>query len=173
MNIFSFKILSVSLISTITILGSVSASAHHNFVSHYDMKTPEISIEGTVESFWFVNPHVRVYINVPDKDTGENVVWIAEGRSRSILSREGWVGDEIQKGNTITVTGTPARSEKMQRHLLLGNSVNVNGKTLHTGPLDKKVKHFKLGGDDAATSNSHLDEGARDEGIENEKNQPE
>lgn len=160
----------VVLISTLT---SITAGAHHNYVSHYDMKAPKVEVEGTVHSFWFVNPHIRVYITAPNAETGKNEVWIAEGRSRNILAREGWVGDEIQQGDAIKITGTPARSEEMRTHVLLGGGIQINGELVHSGALEKKVTDFQLGGDGAATAGSHLDRGARnldeDDSVEEEE----
>lgn len=152
----------VCLFAVLMVFAGFSASAHHNYVSHYDMKSPKVSVSGKVDSFWFVNPHIRIYIKVANEDTGEDEVWIAEGRSRSILAREGWVGNEIKKGDAITITGTPARSPKMRTHVLLGGGIEVNGEMVHAGALEKKVKDFQLGGDGAATAGSHLDDGVRD-----------
>lgn len=165
MKKLNLKTLMVSLAASAAALVSISAAnAHHNYVSHYDMSEPRVTVEGTVDSFWFVNPHIRIYINKTNEETGENEVWIAEGRSRNILAREGWAGDEIQKGDAIRIEGTPARSEAMRTHVLLGGGIRVNGEMVNAGALEHKVKDFQLGGEGAATSNSHLEDGAREPG---------
>lgn len=141
------------------------ATAHHNYVSHYDMDAPAVTIEGTVDSFWFVNPHIRVYVRVPDKTEGKNGIYIVEGRSRNILAREGWKGSELKKGDPIKLAGTPARTEEMKGHLLLKGGISVNGTEINFNPGERKVTDFQLGGDGAATSGSHLDKTARGENI--------
>ena len=143
---------------------ALPANAHHNFVSHYDMGAEPVSIEGIVQSFWFVNPHIRIYVDVDGNDAKET--WVVEGRSRNILSREGWTGGEIKQGNTISVSGTPAT--KLKNHMLLSR-VFVEGEEFRPQALERKLKEFQLGGDGAGTVSSHLDRAGMGGGTPDEQ----
>ena len=83
------------------------ASAHHSFVVTY-LPDKLISVTGVVSEFRFSNPHgiIRFTVKSPE---GMESEWRAETNSPNILKRRGWKADSIKVGDTITVTGWPAR----------------------------------------------------------------
>jgi hypothetical protein len=89
-------------------LGSfVPAFAHHGRSMYDEAKT--LSVVGVVSEFEFVNPHVRVFLNV--KDSKGNVgEWVGEATSPNLLMREGMHKDTIKPGDLITAVGHPARN---------------------------------------------------------------
>ena len=83
------------------------ASSHHNFSAHY--KPDEtIEISGTVTEFRFVNPHVRLYLDVSDED-GDVETWMAEGDASVALRRSGWTADQLTAGDQVAIVGRPSR----------------------------------------------------------------
>lgn len=83
------------------------ALAHHAGTA-FDM-TRQLTVAGTVSEFKWVNPHIWIYLMVPDEN-GDMVEWRLEGGSISILGRAGWTSDILRSGEKITVTVHPLRS---------------------------------------------------------------
>jgi hypothetical protein len=86
---------------------SVTALAHHGTASYDTEKS--VSVKGSVTDFQFVNPHVLIYMQAKDA-AGQMVNWQGELTSPNRLSRTGWKKDTIKQGDTITITGYPAKS---------------------------------------------------------------
>lgn len=82
------------------------ASAHHSPAMLYDL-TRQITVRGVVTEFQLGNPHMRLYFDVDNEGTTEK--WMAEGGSRTVLLRKGWTGEEVHRGDTVSVRGHPAR----------------------------------------------------------------
>lgn len=92
----------------ISALVTADLFAHHNFAAHYD-QDQTVSISGVVSRFRFVNPHVRVYIDVEDEQ-GIVTQWMAEGDASVALRRSGWTETQLAPGDRIEVVGNPARN---------------------------------------------------------------
>jgi hypothetical protein len=84
------------------------ALAHHSFPAQYDVEKP-IMLTGKVAKVEWTNPHIFIYIDVPDEDTGEVVSWALEMGGPNALLRLGWKRDSIETGDVITVEGSLAR----------------------------------------------------------------
>ncbi len=93
---------------TVTFL-AFPAAAHHSSSMHYIM-TEEITIEGVVTEFLFVNPHMRIYFDVEDAD-GTTRNWMGEGEAASVMKRQGWDVDTLEPGDRIRILGNPSRDE--------------------------------------------------------------
>jgi len=90
------------------VLGSGVGLAHHGASVVYDL-AQSMTMTGTVTDFQFVNPHVLIYFEVEAGD-GTKTVWSAGLTSPNRLARsDGWSQDMFQPGDTVTVTGSPAR----------------------------------------------------------------
>ena len=95
---------------------SYAASAHHSFVSQYDMEKI-IEISGTVTEVWYQNPHARVYVEtIADDGTAE--LWETETYPRNILDRRGWKHDDLKAGDDVVVTGRRARDGSNRLQML-------------------------------------------------------
>ena len=81
--------------------------AHHNFAAHY-RQDEIVQVSGVVREFRFVNPHVRVYLEVTT-EAGDTETWMAEGDASVALRRSGWTADQLKPGDRITVVGNPSR----------------------------------------------------------------
>ncbi len=95
-------------VTTAVMVATPAAWAHHNFAAHY-RQDEMVEISGVVQEFRFVNPHVRVYLDVPTAD-GETETWMAEGDASVALRRSGWTAEKLKPGDRISVVGNPARS---------------------------------------------------------------
>ena len=90
------------------LLTTGSLSAHHS-TAMYDGQNP-ITISGTVKKFEWTNPHAFVYLEVTDEQSGKVVEWEVEMMSLNHLRSYGWTSRTVKPGETITATGSPARS---------------------------------------------------------------
>ena len=98
------------------ILGSMiftaAASAHHSYGAYFEDQT--VSIEGTVESIHFANPHVTFSLRT---DAGE--VYTAEWQNL-IQLRHGNVGPTTLKaGDRVIVVASPPRDPSSRKITLL------------------------------------------------------
>jgi len=92
------------LLGILAICISFTATAHHS-QSAYD-KDKQIILSGTVKEFRWANPHVWLYVMVPDGKGGETE-WSLEGGSISVLARNGWRAKTLQPGDHVRVFVNP------------------------------------------------------------------
>jgi hypothetical protein len=96
-----------------TLIASVLAAAlpvhaHHSFPAQYDASKP-ITLTGKVTKVEWTNPHIFIYIDVPDETTGSVVNWALEMGGPNALLRLGWKRDSLKPDDLITVEGSLAR----------------------------------------------------------------
>src|SRR5437868_3803656 len=104
-----------------------AAYAHHS-LSPYAMEEQRM-IEGTVKTFDWSNPHVRINLIVGDANGGSSQ-WEFEGGSPGRLTSGGFTRDVIATGDKITIAYNPRRD-----HSIGGFFVAItaaNGKTYST-----------------------------------------
>ncbi len=97
----------------VTFTATMSASAppayaHHSFPAQYDESNP-IELTGTVTKVEWTNPHIFIYIDVADEESGEILNWALELGGPNSLLRLGWKRDSLQAGDVITIDGALAR----------------------------------------------------------------
>lgn len=85
-----------------------AANAHHSFPAQYDADKP-ITLTGTVTKVEWTNPHIFIYLDVPDEETGEVVNWALEMGGPNALLRLGWKRDSLKTDDLVTVEGSLAR----------------------------------------------------------------
>ncbi len=83
-------------------------SAHHG-IGRFD-PTREITVEGTLTTLDFVNPHSYVHFNTIDAD-GAVVAMQCEMRAAVVLRRSGWSPDMFVPGVAIKIVGRPHRDD--------------------------------------------------------------
>jgi hypothetical protein len=83
------------------------ANAHHGVAPHYD-DSKQVTIDGTVSEFQFINPHSFVYLRLVGAD-GKEAIWHCEMASRSVLARNGLTADTFAVGKHAVITGSQAR----------------------------------------------------------------
>jgi hypothetical protein len=82
--------------------------AHHSVAGEFDPNKP-VKVTGTVTKIDWVNPHSRIHFDVKGPD-GTVTNWSVELAARVVLERNGWRGNSLKVGETITVAGDQARS---------------------------------------------------------------
>jgi len=93
-------------------LFATAASAHHSYGAYFEDQT--VSIEGTVQSLHFANPHVTFNLRT---DAGE--VYTAEWQNL-IQLRHGNVGPTtLNAGDRIIVVASPPRDPSSRKITLL------------------------------------------------------
>jgi len=79
--------------------------AHHSILP-FDLTRP-VEIRGSVRSFEWRNPHVRIAVSM--MEDGESVVWTIEADSPRALEDLGWSKSSLAAGQKISVVGARAR----------------------------------------------------------------
>ena len=87
---------------------AVPVVAHHSFAAEFDAAQP-ITIRGKVTKISWTNPHVWVYLNVPDEKTGKVENWGFEMGAPQQVRARGWDRDTLKTGDELIVEGSRAR----------------------------------------------------------------
>jgi Family of unknown function (DUF6152) len=98
----------------VTLLLANSAWGHHGWLE-FDERA-EITLEGTVTDFHYVNPHCVVEFVVKD-EKGQVRKWQGEFSSPGVLSRKGWNAASLQAGDKLAITGHPANNGSPALHV--------------------------------------------------------
>ena len=100
------KILFLTSVAALIIMGAPEQSnAHHSVFAVYDINK-SVTIDGVITDVWFKSPHIRVFVEVTDKD-GTKVTWNTHGHNPTALRRRGWVRDTLELGEKVTMSGDP------------------------------------------------------------------
>jgi len=108
MNIHLKRTLIATTLTAILIVAVAGpAAAHHSFSAFNT--TEQKSVTGTVKKVEWTNPHIWIYIDVPN-DKGSTDIYSFEGMSPNYLERRDWTRTTLKVGDKITVTFNPMRS---------------------------------------------------------------
>jgi hypothetical protein len=92
----------------VTTVAAVPVAAHHSFAAEFDAAQP-ITIRGKVTKISWTNPHVWIYLNVPDEKTGKVESWGFEMGAPQQVRARGWDRDTLKTGDELIVEGSRAR----------------------------------------------------------------
>jgi hypothetical protein len=95
-----------------TTLTAGSAYAHHSYGAYFEDQS--VSIEGTLESIRFANPHVVLTIRTDDALT-----YVAEWQNLIQLGHAHVTATSLKAGDHIIVTGAPPRDASIKKITLL------------------------------------------------------
>jgi hypothetical protein len=79
---------------------------HHSFAADYGSKP--IALKGTITKFVWMNPHTRIYLDVPAAK-GKPTEWECEGNAPGGLLSRGWSRDSLRSGDHVTIECFPAK----------------------------------------------------------------
>lgn len=86
---------------------TVPAAAHHAFSAEFDAEKP-VTLKGKVTKVSWTNPHVWIYVNVPD-DAGKITNWGFEMGAPHQVQARGWTRTTVKVGDDLVVVGSRAR----------------------------------------------------------------
>ena len=94
----------------------LAAHAHHSISGVYD-SDKQVTIEGTVAQFHFVNPHPYVTVDVKDPKDGSAQQWRLEMDNLWELAEVGMTSQTLKPGDRVVVTGSPARKQPQSLYI--------------------------------------------------------
>ena len=95
---------------------AVPAVAHHGFDTEYDANK-KVTLTGVVSKVEWMNPHMRVYIDVRDA-SGKVTNWNLEMTSPNTVRRQGWGPKDLLPGDEVTFTGFGGKAVGTRASLL-------------------------------------------------------
>lgn len=96
------------VIAAVAVLLAPDLRAHHGS-SNYHVDR-EIRVAGTVARFRWINPHVRIVLDVAGKD-GKTSELDCEGPPLNWAVQQGWSQATLRAGERVTLVMYPARVE--------------------------------------------------------------
>ena len=107
------KLMAVWTLGFGLVAAAAPALAHHAVSAEFDRNKP-ITFTGQVKKVDWMNPHIYTHIETKDAN-GKTVVYQVEGGAPNALFRNGWRPDTLKIGETVTVTGSRAKSDDSMR----------------------------------------------------------
>jgi uncharacterized protein DUF6152 len=92
------------------------AAAHHSGAA-YDLEHPT-TMEGTVKTVNWTNPHITFVIESDAKDGVPARAWVFEVSSPGVLTRSGWTKRSLQPGDHAVFRYAPLRDGTLGGFLL-------------------------------------------------------
>jgi hypothetical protein len=89
---------------------AAGAGAHHSLFAVFD-EGQTVTLKGVVSKVEWVNPHVYLYLDVPDA-AGHVTTWSVETFPPSTLRRAGLTREKLGLGQNVTLVGFRARNGK-------------------------------------------------------------
>ena len=121
------------------------AWAHHG-IGRFD-PTRNVTVEGTLTSLDFVNPHSYVHFNAVDAN-GAVIEMQCEMRAATVLRRSGWSPDMFVPGVAIKIAGRPHRDDPHYCYadtLTIGDAPTLERyQQLSAAPASRADRPFRL-----------------------------
>ncbi len=105
--------------AVVSVAVPLAALGHHSTAVNFN-RDSIISVKGVITEYRFQNPHVQILMDVTNED-GETEAWMVELAAKNQFVRSGWVGNEFEAGQIITVFGWEGyrpRSTYFQRAIM-------------------------------------------------------
>lgn len=119
------KYMNPALLLGLVLLLAGPARAHHSFAM-FD-KEKVVTVKGVVSKVEWKNPHVFIFVAVPD-DKGGTKQYAIECNSPNVLMRTGWKAGTLKAGDSVAISLYPLRDGRPGG--LLDTVTLANGETL-------------------------------------------
>jgi hypothetical protein len=93
--------------SLAAVLAVVSSASAHHAAAGVD-RTKTVTVEGTIKSFKWQNPHSYMEVEVPNGKGGAEL-WSLEMTSPAFLVRAGWKSTSLRAGDKVKATANPMK----------------------------------------------------------------
>ena len=135
---FHSRMIGANLLGAMMLLAFLSpASSHHSHASYANDE--EVNLTGTITEVRWLNPHVWVYMDIPDAN-GEMKNWALEGASVGELIRKGWAQDSMKPGDRVSVRCWPLRDGS--DGCLFGYVLSINDVVMESDVPGRTGKEF-------------------------------
>jgi uncharacterized protein DUF6152 len=106
---------------------TLPAPAHHSSAA-FDYEA-EVTIDGVVTKYEWANPHVYVYLDGTDRESGRRGTWEIEALPPGVLKPRGWSPTSLVAGERVTIFARPAR-DRRKLEAFLQSVTKADGTTL-------------------------------------------
>ena len=103
-----------AIVLTVLFVVTGVAQAHHSIAGVYE-SSREVTVDGIVSEFRFVQPHPFVLVDVRRGGAAEQ--WHLELDNRWELADIGFTETTLKPGDRVVVTGSPARREPQRMYV--------------------------------------------------------
>jgi len=105
------------LLIAIGIGAVLAAQAHHSISGVYDTGQ-QVTLEGTISQFQYVQPHPYLLIEGKVKDSsGTAQSWRLEMDNLRELAEVGMTGETLKPGDRVVVSGNPGRTKPQSLYI--------------------------------------------------------
>ena len=104
-----------SLLACCLVLTASPLAAHHSLQAIYD-SSKQVTVEGAVREFQFINPHPYVIVSV--SEGGKTLDWRLEMDNRYELIAEGMTAETLKPGDRVVARGSLSRSNPQGMYLM-------------------------------------------------------
>ena len=103
------------VVAAVTLGSAAAAAAHHSYAMFDGTRT--VTVKGTVAKIEWTNPHVFVWMYVPnpDRDSGFDL-YAFENGSPNVLARMGWSKTTFATGEQLTIEYWPLNDGRTGGH---------------------------------------------------------
>jgi Family of unknown function (DUF6152) len=112
-----------------------AALAHHSGAA-YDTDHPQ-TLEGTVKTVNWTNPHITFVIEADAKDGKPAQTWVFEVSSPGVLTRSGWTKRSLQPGDHAIFHYAPLRDGSLGGFLMKVNMPDGKVLSFSLTPADQ------------------------------------
>lgn len=130
----------IAVVASIALSAAAAGASAHHSGSMFDPTKTE-TIQGTVRTFNWTNPHVNVEV-VAEPEAGKTAqLWTLEASSPGVMGRSGWTKRSLNPGDRVTVTFSPLRDGGLGgslRQVKLADGKVLTWSTSYTPTADAK-----------------------------------
>lgn len=117
-----------TIVAVVLLLLAGSVPAHHSYAMFDGSRT--LSVSGTVAKLEWMNPHVFVWLYVPNPKTKVGYdLYVFENGSPNVLARLGWTRTSLTPGEKIVVEYWPLKDGRNGGHFT--KTVYPDGRVLY------------------------------------------
>jgi len=107
------RLFKLFIVTSCFLLAGTPVFAHHSIAAEFDAENP-IRLVGTVKEVVWMNPHISVFVDVP-QENGMVLTYEVQGGAPNSMYRRGARKDDLKPGDPIIVEGARARNEESLR----------------------------------------------------------